>query len=350
MGIRIDSPGGGGGGTTDHSALSNLDYSGSAHTGFEASVPTGTVSQFYRGDKTWQLVPDTGAGAGVVYAPTGATYIVQVASATLTNEQALADLSTGILKSTSGTGLVSIAVAGSDFEDVVPTGTTSQFYRGDKTWALVPDTGAGASVVYAPTGATYIVQVASATLTNEQALADLATGFLYSTSGTGVVTIPSPTATILLSVPAAKLPTATACAIDAGETNWRLLFDDTTNEFCWWQFRLPSNYSSTPVANILYSMTSATGGNLQLNVYVMAVTSGDTADINTESYATSNTSGNLSVATTAGYLSSATISLTNNDSLAGGDFTKIKLERNASGDTAIGDAEIVALSISYIKS
>lgn len=137
MSINIETPGGGGGGTTDHSALSNLDYGGSAHTGFEASVPTGTASQFYRGDKTWQLVPDTGAGAGVVYAPTGATYIVQVASATLTNEQAIADLATGILKGTSGTGLVTIAVANTDYESPITTGTTTQIWHGDKTFSNV---------------------------------------------------------------------------------------------------------------------------------------------------------------------------------------------------------------------
>jgi len=47
-----------------------------------------------------------GGGGG---APVGATYIVQTADATLTNEQALGALTTGILKNTTSTGVLSIA-------------------------------------------------------------------------------------------------------------------------------------------------------------------------------------------------------------------------------------------------
>ena len=185
MGVRIETPGGGASGSaTNHATLSNLDYGAAGHTDFQQSIPTGTTVQFYRGDKTFALVSDTGTNC-----PVNATYIVQTANATLTNEQILADLNTGLLKVTSGTGLLSVASTASDYQIFIETGTTAQFYRGDKTWTLVPDTGGGASVVYAPTGATYIVQVASATLTNEQALADLATGILKGTSGTGLVSI-----------------------------------------------------------------------------------------------------------------------------------------------------------------
>ena len=49
----------------------------------------------------------SGGGSG---APTNATYIVQTSNGTLTNEQALASLSTGILKNTTTTGVLSIAV------------------------------------------------------------------------------------------------------------------------------------------------------------------------------------------------------------------------------------------------
>lgn len=55
------------------------------------------------------------------YAPVGATYITQTHDATLTSEQALSDLATGILKSTTATGVVSIAAAGTDYTS--PTGT-----------------------------------------------------------------------------------------------------------------------------------------------------------------------------------------------------------------------------------
>lgn len=52
------------------------------------------------------------------FAPTDATYIVQTAAAALTNAQALGALATGLLKSTTTTGVLSIAVAGTDYAKV----------------------------------------------------------------------------------------------------------------------------------------------------------------------------------------------------------------------------------------
>lgn len=63
----------------------------------------------------------SGSGSGSSGAPADATYIVQTANSTLTNEQALGALTTGILKSTTTTGVVSIAAAGTDYTS--PTGT-----------------------------------------------------------------------------------------------------------------------------------------------------------------------------------------------------------------------------------
>jgi hypothetical protein len=50
-----------------------------------------------------------------LFAPSNATYIVQTANGTLTNEQALGALATGLLKNTTTTGVLSIAAAGTDF-------------------------------------------------------------------------------------------------------------------------------------------------------------------------------------------------------------------------------------------
>lgn len=48
-------------------------------------------------------------------APTDATYITQTANATLSAEQALGALATGIVKNTTTTGVLSIAAAGTDY-------------------------------------------------------------------------------------------------------------------------------------------------------------------------------------------------------------------------------------------
>jgi hypothetical protein len=61
----------------------------------------------------------TGGGA-----PTTATYITQTANGSLTNSQALSALATGILKSTTATGVLSIAVAG-DFPTLNQNSTGS---------------------------------------------------------------------------------------------------------------------------------------------------------------------------------------------------------------------------------
>lgn len=66
-------------------------------------------------------------------APTDATYIVQTANGSLSAEQALGSLATGILKSTTTTGVVSIAAQGTDY--YAPSGTD----------VAVADGGTGAS-------------------------------------------------------------------------------------------------------------------------------------------------------------------------------------------------------------
>ena len=116
------------------------------------------------------------------------------------------------------------------------------------------------------------------------------------------------TGTIILPINGVKFPTTNPVALDASETNWRLLFDATTDEAGWWQFRMPQNYASTPVLKLQYSMLSATTGAVYFQVQVMAVSDNDAADINTESYDTAN-SGNATVPGTVGFLDEISITL-----------------------------------------
>jgi hypothetical protein len=96
-----------------------------------ASVPTpstGQIVQFYDTSNSDHLsvkndagtVTDIQAGGGGG-APTTATYITQTPDGTLSNEQAMSLLATGIVKNTTATGVQSIAVAGTDYTS--PTGT-----------------------------------------------------------------------------------------------------------------------------------------------------------------------------------------------------------------------------------
>ena len=146
----------------------------------------------------------------------------------------------------------------------------------------------------------------------------------------------------------AKLPSSNPAVIDGGENNWRLLFDDTIDENCYWQTAVRNYQGGTIKCDIYYTMASAITGSVVWELYVMAVTSGDSADINTDSYDTVNYVQD-SVPGIAGYLKKVTITLSNLDSLADLDYVKFKLARDADGtngiDNATGDAEVVAIVI-----
>jgi hypothetical protein len=128
-----------------------------------------------------------------------------------------------------------------------------------------------------------------------------------------------------------------------------LLFDDTTSEIVYWVIRLPSDYSSAPVLKAQYTMSSAVSGTFGLSVSIMAVSDGDAADVDVESYDTANSPAASTVPGTAGHLDEISVTLTNADSMAAGDLVFIKLARNIA-DTATGDAELRAVSLEYTAS
>jgi len=103
-------------------ATAGTDYAAASHTHAANQITSGTMmtarlgsgsassTTFLRGDSTWQAV-STITPVDIGAAPIGAKYIVQTADATLTNEQALGALATGLLKNTTTTGVLSIATA-----------------------------------------------------------------------------------------------------------------------------------------------------------------------------------------------------------------------------------------------
>lgn len=157
---------------------------------------------------------------------------------------------------------------------------------------------------------------------------------------------------LFLPIQSAKLPTSNPARIDAAENNWRLLFDATTDQSCLWQGVVPNDYNSDPSLTIFYTMNSATSGSVRFEAKVMALTPGDLADINTDSYDSTNSIGDT-VPGTAGYLASFTLPLTSSDQIQRGDLFKVKINRDANGttgtDDASGDCEIVGVILNWKK-
>lgn len=152
---------------------------------------------------------------------------------------------------------------------------------------------------------------------------------------------------IVLNIQSAKLPSAhTTASIDAGDENWRLLYDDTAHEVAFWQFAIDDDYDSSALScDIYFTMTSATSGDIVWGAEIMAITPGDAIDVGSDGYDTANTATET-IPGTAGYLDTATITLTNDDGIAAGDFVKFRVSRqDVTADSATGDAEVISIVV-----
>lgn len=153
--------------------------------------------------------------------------------------------------------------------------------------------------------------------------------------------------TILLPIPPHGYDATAPAGFTYENASPVVLFDDTTPEGIYWQFRMPSNYSSAPVLKAVYSMASATSGTVEFEASVWAITDGEATG--TESYDTANTATET-VPATAGLTSELSITLTNADTVTAGDLVRIKLFRDAddaTNDTAAGDLELRAVAFEY---
>lgn len=128
----------------------------------------------------------------------------------------------------------------------------------------------------------------------------------------------------------------------------QLAFDASTEEWACWQFRMPGDYASSPVAKVQYKMASATSNGVAWDVRISATSDGDSQDVDAQDFASANV-GTATVPGTAGHLDEVSVTLTNADSVAAGDFVVVRVARATgdAGDTATGDAELVAVTIEY---
>lgn len=128
-----------------------------------------------------------------------------------------------------------------------------------------------------------------------------------------------------------------------------LAFDAATDETCHWTFKAPADITTPIKAVVQYCMASATSGKVDFEGKVEAVSDGDALDLDAATgWDTANTITAPTVPGTAGYIDEFTITLTNNDSIAAGDYVRFGLMRDAddeTNDTASGDCYVLTVEI-----
>lgn len=152
----------------------------------------------------------------------------------------------------------------------------------------------------------------------------------------------------VLSPLSAEFPTSNTAALAVINERPALAFDTTTAESVYWTVIAPQAISGNLSLVVSYKMASATSGGIVFSSQIEAVTSGDAVDLDaTTSFDTVNTGPAETVPATAGHMKQFTITLTNRDSYAEGDYLRISLKRetaNAS-DTAAGDCYVLGAEL-----
>jgi len=137
---------------------------------------------------------------------------------------------------------------------------------------------------------------------------------------------------------------------DAGDGNYRLLFDATTDEAAVWQFKLPEDWNTHKSIDIDYTANSATSGTVEYEVDIMCSSDGDAADVGTASFP-GVAVGSATVPGTAGYPDIISITPTD-DSCVAGDMMWVFLSTDANdgtNDTATGDREVIGVTYKYYR-
>lgn len=146
----------------------------------------------------------------------------------------------------------------------------------------------------------------------------------------------------------AEFPTSNFAVLTVVNTRPVLAFDASTSETAYWTMVVPQGWTGTKTAVIHYMMASATTGGVAFDVALEAITDGDAVDLDaTTSFGAVNGGSDASVPGTAGYKGEISITLTNDDSAAAGDYLRVSLARDVAdaADTATGDCYVLAVEI-----
>lgn len=129
-----------------------------------------------------------------------------------------------------------------------------------------------------------------------------------------------------------------------------LAFDATTQETVFFGFPALNYGSGNLTVEVQWYADSASSGGVTFGASLAAITPNtDSQDIETDSFATENTASDTHIGTTGQRLHSFSITVSNLDSLASGDWVMLRLRRvPADGsDTMTGDCIVSRVVLSY---
>lgn len=148
---------------------------------------------------------------------------------------------------------------------------------------------------------------------------------------------------------AAEFPASSFPQLDKINARPALAFDASADEAAYWTGIAAQGFTGAVTVLITYMMASATSGAVRFQAQLEAVTDGDAVDLDAgTSFDTANSNGET-VPGTAGYISQLSITMTNADSIAAGDYFRLSVNRDADGtsgtDDAAGDCYVLSAEL-----
>lgn len=151
----------------------------------------------------------------------------------------------------------------------------------------------------------------------------------------------------ILTPESAHFPSTNQAALTLINQRPALAFDATTDESAYWTLVAPQGITGT-LSLVLSLIGNAAGTNSTYwQAQVEAVTSADATDLDsTASFDTANTA-NVAMPATQGHMVQVTITLTNADSIAAGDYVRISINRDADNgsDNFAADAYLLVAEL-----
>lgn len=143
-------------------------------------------------------------------------------------------------------------------------------------------------------------------------------------------------------------PSSNYATLDTRNLHPVLDFDATTNEDAVFSAVMPRHYGGGGITvYIHYAMSTATSGDIDWDVAFERI--GDQQlDIDADSFAAVNSVDNTTVPGTSGNVDIVNVTFTDGadmDSVAVGEGFRLKITRDATNDTATGDAELVTIEL-----